>query len=124
MNKKQLIDFLKVNAQVDFNALEEHCQVRGNAQAIDEELDKQVEDSIIERLNNGYLEAWFCAEVTAKYKGFKGTDYLGCCSYNSFDDFLKEKGGYYTDMIHCAITGLADAILESKKTIDELGIEI
>jgi hypothetical protein len=124
MNKKQLIDFLKDNAIIEFSALHETCSIRGNAQAIDPELDREVENELISRLMDGDLAAWFCAKVTASYGGFEGTDYLGCCSYKSLEDFTNEKDGYYTDMVHCAITGLADAILESKKTLDELDLTL
>ena len=124
MNKKQLVDFLKDNAEVSFEALYEDTQVRGNAQAIDPVSDKEVEDNILQRINNGDLSAWFCAKVTASYKGFKWSDFLGCCSYNSIEEFTKEERGYYTDMVHCAITGLADYIIESNKTLEELDASI
>lgn len=50
------------------------------------------------------LCAWFCAHVTVKIKDFDADDYLGCCSYNSFEDFTKiGKGQYYSSMINQCI---------------------
>ena len=78
--------------------LQEDIPVEGNAtNSGDLEYDKRVEEEIYNRLNQGDISAWFCAKVTASWKGLTGTDYLGCCNYLSLGDFMK-KGGYYEDM--------------------------
>ena len=59
--------------------------------------DSIVEDKVINEYENGNYWAWCTVRVTAEYKGIKGTDYLGCCSFASEEDF-KEEGGYYEDM--------------------------
>jgi hypothetical protein len=53
-------------------------------------------DYVINQYNNGNEWAWCCVKVTAEYKGIKGSDYLGGCSYNSKEDFMSD--GYYADM--------------------------
>lgn len=72
--------------------------VRGNAMASgDDELDKKVEDEILERLGNYDAWAWASVCITASYKGQKGTAYLGHCCYDDEKDFL-ENSGYYEQM--------------------------
>lgn len=72
--------------------------VRGNALVSgDDQQDKECEDKIIERLNNGDVWAWALVTVEAKHRGLVGVDYLGGCSYEDEDDF-KVGGGYYEDM--------------------------
>lgn len=62
-------------------------------------------------LNKGNNAAWFCAQV---YVRIKGTDvvsksqYLGCCSYPSFEAFIKEEQGYFRDMVNDATMSLED----------------
>lgn len=84
--------------------LEEDATIRGNACAIDEETDKKIEEHIIKQLESGNLWAWCTVKVTCYYDagldGISGTDYLGCCSYTSEEDFVN--GGYFEDMKHQA----------------------
>lgn len=71
-----------------FEALEEDVEVYGNAIASgDDEVDREVERLIFERLDRGDIYAWFCAKVTATWRGFEGTAYLGACSYENAEDF-------------------------------------
>lgn len=45
---------------------------------------------IYRKLDN-YEYVYFCAQVIAYKHGIKlGTSYLGCCLYESYDDFLKD----------------------------------
>lgn len=123
MNKNILISFLKKNAAITFDALDEDIPVKGNAMCSgDDKLDMEVENEIIERLNNGDLSAWFCAKVTAEYLGFKYSDYLGACSYRSFAEFIN--GDYYADMIDSACVGLAELILSKKDAINMLNKQL
>ncbi len=48
------------------------------------------------------LSGWFCAAIKVYKAGVElGSDYLGCCSYESFDAFLKDD--YCVDMIKKAL---------------------
>lgn len=56
---------------------------------------------------------WFCAVVHASYAGIDGDpEYLGCCSYETYEEFTEEEGGYFTDMKSAALDDLI-AQLES-----------
>lgn len=80
--------------------------VRGNAMASgDDALDKQVEDEILERLEQGDVWAWVSVTVTASWQGQEASDHLGCCSYRDEDDFRQE-GGYFDDMVEQALDTL------------------
>jgi len=59
--------------------------------------------AITDKYNNGNMAAWFCAKVELTYKELSGTDYLGCCSYNSFKEFTTTDKDYYMDMINQCI---------------------
>ena len=65
----------------------EHVPVRGNAIVSgDEAYDRQVEDEIIKRLDDGDQAAWFCLKVTGTFGECQYSEYLGCCSYESDPD--------------------------------------
>ena len=80
----------------------EETLIRGNAIASgDEAYDKEIEDELISRVNNGDIWAWFSFQVKAflyvynatidEYKTFVGkSSWLGCCSYQSYDDFVSD----------------------------------
>lgn len=40
---------------------------------------------------------WCTVKVTAKWNGIKHSEFLGACSYESEDDFIKNSG-YFEDM--------------------------
>jgi hypothetical protein len=94
---------------------QDESPVRGNAMASgDDALDKQVEDEIIERLNDGDVWAWAQVTVTAQFGPLEGHDYLGGCCYKDEEDF-KQPGGYWEDMKQRAIDDLqaqADELAE------------
>jgi len=104
----------------DVECLPEDASIEGNVQASgDDEADREAEDAVRDDLNNGNPWAWCCVRVTAHYKGFRGTDYLGCCSYRSEEDFLND--AYYQDMCNVAfqellhnLEGAAEALAELK----------
>jgi len=89
--------------EFDLEIMEDDVPVRGNAIVSgDDDLDKEVEDEILERLETGDLWAWCTVKVTAEWEAedgriFSGEDYLGGCSYRDEEDFT-EPGGYYDDM--------------------------
>ena len=86
----------------------EDMEVRGNAICSgDDDFDREVEDGIISRLEEGDLWAWCTVKVTARYRGvrgLKGVAWLGGCSYLDSLDF--RKGGYFEDMRAEAIANL------------------
>ena len=51
----------------------------------------------------GVSANWFCAKVTVRYRDFEETDYLGGCSYKSYNQFVKLKGDYFTDMVQTCV---------------------
>lgn len=71
-------------------------------------------------LERGNAAAWFCAKMTAIYKGFIGVDYLGCCSYESFSDF--ENDAYYKQMKENALDDLNATIRLAIKDLEELEV--
>ncbi len=97
-------------SQVEFTleCQPEDMQIKGNASAIDEDTDNEVEQYIIDELNSGNEWAWCCVKVTASYKGREGTDYLGGCSYKSEEDFKKD--GYWEDMKKQAFDDLISSL--------------
>lgn len=99
--------------EVEFQIIthNEDLPVKGNAIASgDDAQDKEVEDEIIERLENGDIWAWCCVEVVAKWRGMKGNDFLGGCSYQDEKDFMSD--GYYEDMKKVAYAALISEIEE------------
>lgn len=73
------------------------------------EEDKQ---DLLRRIEQGDL-VWFVARVGAFKNGvLLGTDYLGGCCYDSYMQFVEEKG-YYADMVTAAVN-------EARQTIAKL----
>ena len=65
--------------------------------------EKEVAEKICKEYDKGNFAAWFCAKVTVKYRDMEETDYLGCCSYNSFNEFTNADEDYYCDMVNNCI---------------------
>jgi len=65
--------------------------------------EEEENQAIADKYNSGNMAAWFCAKVTVTYRDLEGTDYLGCCSYNSFKEFTTTENDYYQDMINQCI---------------------
>lgn len=81
--------------EFEIECLPEDLPVRGNASFIDEETDRENEDRIIADLERGNAWAWCTVKVTARLRGnewLEGESYLGCCSYASEEDFIKNSG--------------------------------
>lgn len=74
-------------------------EVRGNALASgDAAADRECEDEIIARLNDGDVWAWACVRVVARRGNRVAySNWLGGCSYRDEDDFC-QPGGYFDDM--------------------------
>lgn len=50
--------------------------------------------------------AWCCIRLTVEYRGVKADNYLGACSYESKEDFIKSND-YYPQMLKDALSELA-----------------
>ena len=94
MNLKDKIEF---NIEI---LPEDYIEVRGNAMASgDDAFDKECEDKILKRLEQGDIYAWCIITVKATIDGInlEGTDHLGCVSCHDFDDaknVAKDHGMY------------------------------
>ena len=88
---------------IEFHAEGEDIPIRGNAGD-----DAECEAWLIERLESGDGAAWFCARVTARCGDFHGVDYLGGCSYESYEQF-PTADGYFVDMVRAAMLDALDA---------------
>lgn len=68
-------------------------------------------------LENGNEAAWFSAKVSLNYKGLESeAEYLGGCSYNSFDEFTGEENGYFDDMLRTCFEDLKSKIEDIKNS--------
>ena len=92
--------------------------VRGNACASgDDELDRETEDEITRRVNNGDVWAWACVRVVATCEGFRGeSSYLGGCRYKGERDF-SEPGGYFDDLCAEARADLETNIADARRRL-------
>lgn len=56
-----------------------------------------------EEIENGH-SVYFCARVRVSAHGIDlGEDYLGCCLYRDYSEFVTDDG-YYPDMVETALT--------------------
>jgi hypothetical protein len=83
-----------IKVEYDFDIEEEDLPVRGNAvHSGDPEVDRKIEDEILERLDRGDYEAWCIGVVTATVTvdgvRFASQATLGACSYNSEEEVRK-----------------------------------
>lgn len=67
------------------------------------ELESEVQ-RVVNEFNNGNEASWFVAVI--EFNGYEA--FLGCCSYKSFEEFLDEKKGYFTDLCDEALKGYLD----------------
>jgi hypothetical protein len=75
----------------------EHVPIEGNASAVNEEEDAKTNKWVYDQLIEGNAWAWCTVRVTCLLdSGEQGYDTLGCCSYKSLEDFLKDP--YWEDM--------------------------
>jgi len=108
----QIADLEKIGVEIEFTPENEDTDIAGQFE--DEDV-KWVQD----QYNSGNEAAWFCAKIEVKYKGIEGTDYLGCCSYNSFKQFQSDGSGYYVDMINQCINQINSDIESRNEQIKE-----
>ncbi len=89
----------------------EHLPVTGNYIVSDDaDFDRKCEDEIIARLDSGDEWAWCIVKCTVTPKSLNyvdiivGRSYLGGCSYENKDEFLRSDS--YNDMIDWALEDL------------------
>lgn len=88
----------------------EDTPVRGNVMASgNAALDREAENEVLARLDAGDVWAWCSVRVEAVFMvgtaAYKGEACLGCCSYQSEEDFTA-LGGYYDDLCNEALADL------------------
>lgn len=116
------MDIEKIKASVEYEIFvrQDDTPVRGNAMASgDEDYDREIEDEIINRLDNGDVWAWATIEVRATVPGIpgvSGSDYLGNCTYANQAEFEKP-GCYYDDMKAVALVSLLESIEEMEDAL-------
>jgi hypothetical protein len=105
--------------EVTLDAMEEHISPNDSF-SYEEDI-----KHVIQEFNNGNEAAWFCARVTVSVPGLGiiGTDYLGGCSYASFEEFMEEEG-YFSDMIDVATKALLDDLRTSQEVINSILKEV
>jgi hypothetical protein len=109
----------KEEAAIRVRAEPEHIPVEGNALVSgDDALDREAEQEILQRLDQGDTWAWAAVTVTATWGPFAASDHLGCCSYADEADFT-QPGGYYDDMVDAALDELNQTILDAYRRIKE-----
>jgi len=80
--------------EIVFNALPEDIKISDFFE------EQKYIDSITEKYENGNDEAWFCASVKLEFDGIESdTEYLGACSYESFDQFTGTDNDYFDGML-------------------------
>lgn len=60
-------------------------------------------NNVFQKIESGEL-VLFCAKVTAEKSGIiLSDDYLGCCIYESYEQFYTTEGDYFDDMVNVVI---------------------
>lgn len=110
-----------VEAEVEFRIelLEEDTVVDGYFETDEPERDRELEQEILRRLERGDRWAWCTVRVIASWNGLEGDDTLGCCSYESEEDFRNDDG-YWPGMKAETLYRLNEKIKAKFKTIEPL----
>lgn len=98
--------------------LPEDASIEGNASARDPETDRETERWIRKQLASGNEWAWCTAKVVCSWEGFHAAEYLGCCSYESEQDF--RDGGYFSDLCKETLARLNEQIAQHAATLNKL----
>jgi len=100
---KQLQNITSLNEVKKLEDLGVIIEFTPEEEEITPDYEEEVNQAIANKYDNGNMAAWFCAKVAVQYREVEGTDYLGCCSYNSFKEFTTTDKDYYMDMINQCI---------------------
>jgi hypothetical protein len=60
---------------------------------------------------------WFCAKISTSFNGIEGTDYLGGCNYNSFEEFKNQMDWNVYDMISQAYDELQLELIQTAEKL-------
>jgi hypothetical protein len=71
---------------------------------------------------NGNIWGWCTVWVTVSWEGFSGEDNLGCCSYDSEEEFRAD--AYYSDLVNQALDQLNKDVDKAREAIAKLDGEI
>lgn len=105
--EKNRIKSIESEYRVTLEAIPETIRVRGNVLASgNDRQDREYEDRVLQRIEDGDDWAWFTAKVTVTDSdGRTASYYLGACSlYGGADEF--KRGGYYLDMLQACLDEL------------------
>lgn len=100
-----LCELTEDEVEFDVECLEESMHPRECMDSGDAEMDKADAAEILRRLKTNPW-AWCTVKVTASWGGYRSSDYLGGCSYESEKDFKSGDSDYYADMKSSALAGL------------------
>jgi hypothetical protein len=106
-------------AEVEFTLEIEDDDSEFNFESDEPEKDEELRKELRSRLHNGDLWAWCTVKVTAKWKDWKGVDYLGGCSYKDEADF-RQDDGYFGDMKERALEDLNKSLAKCAADLAEL----
>lgn len=109
--------------EITFEALQEDISPSDQFDMSEMKKFQKVLDNDSELQYCGVSHNWFCAHVTVKYKGFEGEDYLGACSYKSYDDFVKRKDDYFVDMVSTCVDSI-NAEIEARNAEIRRNLEL
>ena len=68
-------------------------------------------NALLEEAQTQNVWKWCSVEVKGEFNGLEFSDYLGGCSYESKEEFIKTSG-YYEDMCQTVLKGLQSQIDE------------
>lgn len=108
-------------AEVEFSLEIEDEDLEMDFESGEPEKDEALKKELNDRLRRGDQWAWCSVKVTARWKDWKGVDYLGGCSYEDEADFKKDDG-YYGDMKARALEDLNKSIASVAESIEELRV--
>ena len=118
IKRAKLLLHLREHAEVEIYHTPETTEIEGNVMASgDDAADRQAELDVRTKAQSNTW-AWCQVEVRASFDGVEGADYLGCCSYESEEDF--RNGGYFDDMREQALDALVTELLDRQRTIDDV----
>jgi hypothetical protein len=90
----------------------EYTPIEGNVMSSgDDGADYNAEKAVYEQLQSGNEWAWCTVELKGTFNTFEFSDYLGCCSYASEEEFKED--GYYEGMKANVVKGLQEVVNET-----------
>lgn len=96
------------DVQFELIAHPEETPIKGNVMDCgkDQE-DHKAEQMVQEQLESGNMWAWCTVEVKATWQNFTYSDFIGCCSFKSQQDFEQL---YYDDMAQTCLAELNEMV--------------